>query len=76
MTKTTELSGQDARPEIDLVDVLKGRVAAGKPIYLTGQPSEAIVNATMSIAQQAAEEAGMPAQVVQIVELPELKPAD
>jgi hypothetical protein len=76
MTKTTEPSGQSARPEMDLMDVLKGRVATGKPIYLTGQPSEAIVNATMAIAQQATEETRMPAKVVQIVELPELKPAD
>lgn len=76
MTETTEPSVQGARPDIDLVDVLKERVASGKPIYLTGQPSDATVNAAMAIAQQSVDETGMQTQVVQVVVLPDLKSAD
>lgn len=60
------------RPEIEMLDVLKTRVAEGKPIYVTGRPSQAVMTAVVANAQQAAAEAGMSARVVQVVELPAL----
>jgi hypothetical protein len=57
---------------IDLVDVVKGRVAAGEPVYLTGNPPGVVVDAVTAMAEQVAAETGLPARVIQVVELPSL----
>lgn len=60
----------DERPDFDLVDVLKHRVAEGHPIHVTGQPSKEIMSAIESVAQGIAEETGQTVQIVHHIELP------
>lgn len=62
----------DSRPEVDLADVLKGRIAAGEPIYVTGSPRGAVADAVNAVIEQAAAEAHKAARVIQVVELPDL----
>ncbi|MCB4349346.1 hypothetical protein LA345_36665 (plasmid) [Burkholderia vietnamiensis] len=50
--------------EVDLYDVLKERVEAGEPIYISGQRNAAIESAISGLAK----EAGKPVRVVQMVE--------
>lgn len=56
--------------EVELVDVLKQRVAEGHPIYVTGQPSKEIMSVIESVAQGIAEETGQPVRIVQHIQLP------
>ena len=60
---------KDDRPVVDLADVLKGRVAAGEPLYVTGNPQGDVLDAVTRIAEQASIEAGKPARIVHLVEL-------
>lgn len=62
----------DNRKVVNLLDVLKGRVAVGEPIYVKGNPDDKALDAVTQVAQQAALEVGKPARVVRVVELPEL----
>lgn len=66
----------DGRPEVDLADVLKDRIAAGQTVYVTGQPQGAVADAVTATVEQVAAEAGKPALVIQVVELPKLGSAD
>ncbi|BBN90571.1 MULTISPECIES: hypothetical protein [Rhodocyclales] len=59
----------DGRPEIDMEDVLKQRVADGRPIYVTGAPQSGVLDAVTRIAEQSAAETGKPAKIIQFVEL-------
>lgn len=72
MTATSETVVAD-QPEIALLDVLKGRVIAGQPIYVVGNPPGAVSEALDAAHQKIAEETGVPVRVVQVVELPALK---
>lgn len=67
-----EQSSPASHPEIDLADVLRGRIAAGEPVYVTGKPKDAVLGAVTSAVNQAAAEVGKPARILQIVELPRL----
>ena len=60
------------REEIDLLDVIKGRVAAGQPVYVTGNPDSNTLDMVTTVAAQASAAAGKPARIVQVVELPDL----
>lgn len=64
------MSQTKERSEIDLADVLKQRVADGKPIYLTGAPQSDVLDSVTRIAEQAAAESGKPAKILQLIELP------
>lgn len=60
--------------EVDLQDVIKGRIANGEPVFLTGNPSSETVDSIMSSVAGLAHEVGKPAHVVQVVELSDLPP--
>lgn len=62
----------DRRPEVDLTDVLKRRIAAGEPVYVTGKPRGVVADAVTATVEQAAADAGKPARVIWVVELPEM----
>lgn len=61
---------QDNRPVVDLLDMLKARVAAGEPICVTGTPQVGAMAEVTRMAEQAAVETGRPARLFQLVELP------
>jgi len=61
------------RPEIDFLDVIRSRVAASEPIFITGNPSAEDEALITDMVEQAANEAGKSASMVQIVFLPESK---
>ena len=61
----------ESREEIDLLDVIKGRVVSGEPIYVTGNPDSQSIDMANRVAAKAAAEVGKPARIVQVVELPE-----
>lgn len=65
-----EAPSSNDRSEIDLPDVLKSRVVAGQPIFVVGNPQGVVAEAIDATHRRLAEEAGMPVQVVQVVELP------
>lgn len=66
----------DSRPEVDLAEVLKGRIAAGEPVYVIGCCQGAVADAVTATVQWAAAEAGKPAKVIQVMELPVLGSGD
>lgn len=60
------------RPIIDLQDVIKNRVAAGEPVYITGSAPGAAVDSVIAMVADIAEDLGKPAKMIQVVELPSL----
>lgn len=69
----------DALPVIDMLDLLKQQVVAGKPLVeikpsnMDAETSSALDKTHNSLRAKLAEETGLPVKVVQIVNLPAVK---
>jgi hypothetical protein len=67
------MTENNERSEADLLDVLKGRVVAGQPIFVVGNLQGAVAEVIEATHQQIADETGVSVRVVQSVELPALR---
>lgn len=62
----------DDRKEVDLLDVLKDRVEAGKPIYIIGARGSGVAQNVEVLRKNLASDASKPVRVIEVVDLPEI----